>query len=77
DPSLTPNCSVAGVLGPLAGVMGSMVAVEVMKDVTLAGRTLRDRMLVYNALDGEARTFSLAKRQDCPACGRPIPAGGV
>lgn len=69
DEALTPNCSVAGVLGPLAGVMGSMVAVEVMKDVTHAGRSLRDRMLVYNALDGETRTLALSKRPGCPACG--------
>lgn len=55
-------------LGPLAGVMGSMIAVEAIKDIALAGRPLKGRMLVYNALDGESRTFEVEKRKGCPVC---------
>ncbi|QIE56419.1 HesA/MoeB/ThiF family protein [Pikeienuella piscinae] len=63
------SCAAGGVLGPLTGVMGSLIAVETIKDVALAGRTLKDRVLIYNALDGETRTFDVEKRRDCPACG--------
>ncbi|WP_340108082.1 molybdopterin-synthase adenylyltransferase MoeB [Pikeienuella sp. HZG-20] len=64
------SCAAGGVLGPLAGVMGTMLAVETMKDVALAGRPLKGRVLVYNALEGETRTFNVEKRDDCPVCGR-------
>ncbi|MFV0473854.1 MAG: HesA/MoeB/ThiF family protein [Pikeienuella sp.] len=63
------SCAAGGVLGPLAGVMGSMIAAETIKDVALAGRTLKDRVLIYDALEGETRTFEAEKRKGCPACG--------
>ena len=66
---LIQSCSAAGVLGPLAGVMGSMAAAETIKDVALAGKSLKNRLLVYNALEGETRTFAIDKRPDCPVCG--------
>ena len=66
---LVQTCSAAGVLGPLAGVMGAMIAAETMKDITLAGRPLKNRMIVYNALEGETRTFEIERREDCPVCG--------
>ncbi|MFN3262365.1 MAG: HesA/MoeB/ThiF family protein [Pikeienuella sp.] len=62
------SCAAGGVLGPLAGVMGSMIAVEAIKDIALSGRPLKGRMLVYNALDGESRTFEVEKRKGCPVC---------
>lgn len=65
---LAASCAEGGVLGPLAGVMGSMIAAETIKDVTGAGRSLKNRMLVYNALDAETRTFDVEKRADCPVC---------
>lgn len=66
---LMKSCAAGGVLGPLAGVMGSMVAAETIKDVAIAGRPLKNRMIVYNALEGETRTFEIEKRKDCPVCG--------
>ena len=65
---LVQTCSAVGVLGPLAGVMGSMVAAETVKDITLAGKSLKRRMIVYNALEGETRTFGIEKRACCPVC---------
>lgn len=63
------SCAAGGVLGPLAGVMGSMIAAETIKDVALAGRTLKNRVLIYDALDAETRTFAVEKRRGCPVCG--------
>ena len=68
-PHLVPSCAEAGVLGPLPGVMGAMMAVEAVKHVTGAGEGLEGRMLIYDALYAETRTVTLARRADCPVCG--------
>ncbi len=66
---LAPSCAEAGVLGPLPGVMGAMMAAEAIKLITGAGKPLRGEMLIYDALYGETRKFSLKPRADCPVCG--------
>ncbi|KMW57951.1 Sulfur carrier protein adenylyltransferase ThiF [Candidatus Rhodobacter oscarellae] len=68
-PGLAPSCAEAGVLGPLTGVVGSMMAVEAVKLIAEAGEPLRGRMLIYDALYGEVRVIKLSKRADCPDCG--------
>ncbi|NSY39158.1 HesA/MoeB/ThiF family protein [Leisingera sp. ANG59] len=66
---LAPSCSEAGVIGPLPGVVGSMMAVEAIKQITGAGAVLRGEMLIYDGLYGETRKIRLSRRADCPACG--------
>jgi molybdopterin/thiamine biosynthesis adenylyltransferase len=66
---LAPSCSEAGVIGPLPGVIGSMMAVEAVKLITGAGAPLRGEMLIYDALYGESRKIRLSSRADCPVCG--------
>ncbi|MEM0946346.1 MAG: HesA/MoeB/ThiF family protein [Pseudomonadota bacterium] len=68
-PGLAPSCAEGGVLGPLPGVVGAIMAVEAIKELTGAGETLRGRMLVYDALYGETRTIALKRQPDCPVCG--------
>lgn len=68
-PGLAPSCAEAGVLGPLPGVIGAMMAVEAIKHIAGAGQTLKGRMLIYDALHAETRIIRLAKRADCPVCG--------
>ncbi|MCP5038272.1 MAG: molybdopterin-synthase adenylyltransferase MoeB [Rhodobacteraceae bacterium] len=68
-PGLAPSCSEAGVIGPLPGVMGSMMAVEVIKELSGAGDGLRGRLLIYDALYGDVRVIRAKKRDDCPVCG--------
>ena len=63
-----PACAEAGVLGALAGVMGSMQAAEAVKLITGAGQPLDGRLLLYDALGGDVRTIRLGKRPDCPVC---------
>lgn len=67
-PGLVPACSEAGVLGALAGVLGAMQASEAVKLVTGAGEPLDGRLMIYDALGATARTFTMAKRADCPVC---------
>ena len=68
-PGLAPSCAEAGVLGPLPGVVGAMMAVEAVKLLTDAGQPLRGEMLIYDALWGETRKIALKRRADCPVCG--------
>jgi len=68
-PGLAPSCAEAGVLGPLPGVVGAMMAVEAIKLITGAGKCLRGEMLIYDALYGETRKIGLQRRADCPICG--------
>lgn len=68
-PGLAPTCAEAGVLGPLPGVVGSMMAVECIKLIAGAGAVLRGEMLIYDALWGETRKIGLKRREDCPVCG--------
>ena len=67
-PGLAPSCAEAGVIGPLPGVIGAMMAVEAVKLITDAGAVLRGQMLIYDALYGETRTIRLKPREDCPVC---------
>ena len=69
-PHLAPSCAEAGVIGPLPGVMGAMMAVEAVKLITGAGTPLRGQMVIYDALYGESRTIAIAPRADCPTCGQ-------
>ncbi|WP_305969906.1 MULTISPECIES: molybdopterin-synthase adenylyltransferase MoeB [unclassified Mameliella] len=68
-PGLAPSCAEAGVLGPLPGVVGSMMAVECIKLISGAGAVLRGEMLIYDALWSETRKITLKRREDCPVCG--------
>ena len=68
-PGLAPSCAEAGVLGPLPGVVGSMMAAEAIKVIAGAGAPLRGEMLIYDALYGESRKITLSRRADCPICG--------
>ncbi len=66
---LAPSCAVAGVLGPLPGVVGSMMAVECVKLIAGAGQPLIGAMLIYAALGGETRKIGLKPTPGCPDCG--------
>ena len=66
---LAPSCAEAGVIGPLPGVVGAMMAVEAIKVITGAGTALRGQMVIYDALYGESRTIIVAPRAGCLTCG--------
>ncbi|QDY69663.1 HesA/MoeB/ThiF family protein [Qingshengfaniella alkalisoli] len=64
-----PTCSEAGVVGPLPGVIGTIMALEAIKHITGAGRTLAGQLLIFDGLYGETRKVALHPREDCPICG--------
>jgi len=59
------NCEYEGVLGPLGGIIGSIQANEVVKEVLQIGRTLCGYILIINALTLNFRKVKLNKRLDC------------
>ncbi len=63
------TCSAVGVMGALAGVIGSMMALEAIKWIAGAGVTLAGRLLIYDALSAEVRTVRLPPDPGCPVCG--------
>ncbi|WP_289042795.1 molybdopterin-synthase adenylyltransferase MoeB [uncultured Aliiroseovarius sp.] len=67
-PGLAPSCSEAGVIGPLPGIIGTIMATEAIKEITGAGEGLRGRMLIYDALYAETRVIRTKKRPGCPCC---------
>jgi sulfur-carrier protein adenylyltransferase/sulfurtransferase len=68
-PELAPSCAEAGVLGVLCGIIGSLEAVEAVKMLLGLGNPLVGRLLAYDALEEEFRTFKVRRDPNCPACG--------
>lgn len=64
------NCAEEGVLGPLAGVIGSMAALETLKEVLGIGDSLAGRLLIYDGLSASVRTIKLRRDPECPDCSR-------
>ena len=68
-PNAVPTCSQAGVLGAIAGMLGTIQAAEVLKYFTGVGELLTDRLLTFNAKTMEFRTIKAKKNHSCPVCG--------
>lgn len=71
-PEIPPDaetCVAVGVVGALAGVVGSMMALETIKLIVAAGEPLTGRLLVYDALSAETRTVRVGADPECPVCG--------
>ena len=64
-----PSCSQAGVLGVLAGVIGSLQATEAIKYLLGLGKLLTDTLLTYDALAMDFRSVKLNRNPNCPLCG--------
>ncbi|RWX48556.1 Molybdopterin or thiamine biosynthesis adenylyltransferase [Candidatus Electrothrix marina] len=68
-PEAVPSCSQAGVLGAIAGMLGTIQAAEALKFITGAGILLTDTLLTFDAKIMHFRRVVLKKRSDCPLCG--------
>lgn len=66
---LVPRCDQAGIFGALAGVMGSLQATEVLKELLGLGDSLAGRMLLYDALGSTFRTIRVPRDRGCALCG--------
>jgi adenylyltransferase/sulfurtransferase len=68
-PGSVPTCSEAGVLGAVTGVMGTLQATEVLKEILGIGESLSGRLLVWDALASRFRTIKLLPDPSCALCG--------
>lgn len=62
------NCQSNGVLAPVPGVVGSIMAVEALKILLGAEAATRDRLLLWDARSGDWQSIGLNVRPDCAAC---------
>jgi adenylyltransferase/sulfurtransferase len=65
-----PRCEEAGILGAVAGVVGTLQATEVLKELLGIGDSLSGRLLIYDALRSDFHKVKLPRDPDCPTCGR-------
>jgi len=68
-PGVVPSCAEGGILGALAGFMGALQATEAVKVLLGHGRTLVNRLLLFDALENEFRLVRWARNPHCPVCG--------
>src|SRR3954463_8447029 len=68
EPENVPSCREAGVLGAMAGIVGSIQALEALKLLAGVGRPLLDRILNVDGLSLEHLLVATGRREDCPAC---------
>ena len=66
---LVPTCAEGGVLGVLAGIVGTLQASEALKLLLGIGRPLAGRLLLVDALDARTREVQIARDPGCPLCG--------
>jgi len=68
-PGLVPSCAEGGVLGVLPGVIGTLQAIEVLKQLAGIGEPLVGRLMVFDALAMRFRELRIRKDPACPLCG--------
>lgn len=64
------SCSDSGVLAPVVGVIGTLLAMETLKLLAGYGSPLRSRLLVMDLYSMETQKLVLNARDDCPDCGQ-------
>ena len=66
---MTPRCETAGIFGAIAGVVGTMQASEVLKELLGLGQSLSGNLLLYDALNTTFRKIKINADPGCPLCG--------
>lgn len=66
---MMPSCQEAGILGAVAGTVGTMQAVETLKEILKIGDSLENRLLVFNALKMTFDSVKVNKDPKCKLCG--------
>ncbi len=69
-PNAVPSCSEAGVLGAIAGMLGTIQATEALKFFTGSGELLTNTLLTFNAKNMDFRKIKLKRQENCPICGK-------
>ncbi|KGB54839.1 UBA/THIF-type NAD/FAD binding fold protein [Sphingopyxis sp. LC81] len=62
------NCAETGVMGALAGMIGTMAALETVRALTGLGSSLTGRLAIVDMLDRRWREVGVPKDPLCPVC---------
>ena len=68
-PGTVPSCAEGGIIGAVAGFMGTLQALEALKILLGRGDTLCNRLLIVDALAADIRVVRWSRNPDCPVCG--------
>lgn len=71
-PEIPPNaetCAQVGIVGALTGIIGSLMALETIKEIAQTGESLAGRLLVFDSLAASSRTITLPRDPACKVCG--------
>ena len=68
-PGTVPSCQEAGILGAVAGVIGTLQASEALKEILGIGKSMAGRLLLFNALSLSFEVVNLERNPGCPLCG--------
>jgi adenylyltransferase/sulfurtransferase len=68
-PGLIPSCAEGGILGAVAGSMGSLQSTEVLKELLGIGESLSGTLVIYDALSATFRNVRVKPDPTCPLCG--------
>ncbi|MEO1476611.1 MAG: HesA/MoeB/ThiF family protein [Pseudomonadota bacterium] len=68
EPPAPEACEDVGVAGPVTGIVATHMALETLKLITGAGRTLTGKLLLFDGLSGVSRQIALRKDLACPIC---------
>lgn len=68
-PGAVPSCQQAGILGAVAGIIGTIQANEVLKYILGIGELLKGELLIFKALTSNFRKVKIPKNKECPVCG--------
>lgn len=69
-PGMVPNCAEVGILGAVAGVLGTLMATEVLKEILGVGESMVRRLLIFDAQASRFDTFNVSWDPDNPLNGR-------
>ncbi len=68
-PEAAPSCGEAGILGAVAGVMGTLQATETLREILGQEPSMAGRLLIYDARGGGFREVRIPRDPACPLCG--------
>jgi molybdopterin-synthase adenylyltransferase len=68
-PGTVPSCQEAGILGAVAGAIGTLQANEALKEILGIGKSMAGRLLWFNALTLSFEMVELQRNPGCPLCG--------
>ena len=68
-PGTVPTCAEGGILGAVAGVMGTLQGVEILKEILGIGTGLAGDLMIYDALSADFRKIAVRPDPACALCG--------